>query len=581
MKNPSKPIRILVLDADLVPALTVVRSLVKQGYLVDIASAVEAPIASYSRRVADKWRYPDPLAGEAPFLTWLEAQLAARHYDLVIPVTERTLVPLSAHRHRFGATRIAMPDARSLNQVLDKAETCRLAESLDVAVPRSVCLSDIGQLASHASELTYPVVVKPSRSVAAAGSGYSTRSVSYAATGADLYRQCESALRHSPILLQSYCHGLGTGIELIARDGEILYPFQHLRLHETPLTGGGSSFRISTAVEPVLLAATRKLIQALNWTGVAMVEFKWNPQSGDYCLMEINGRFWGSLPLAAAAGADFPAMLAELCLTGAISEYPAYRPGVYCRNLGRDLMWHEMVLRHRGTQDNNALVQPPTVSAVMRDLGRCFSPKHHFDTQSFSDPLPGLVEIIRLAGQYRNRASGVISEKIFVRRQRHLWRNGTVGEKVRAANQVLFICYGNINRSAVAEVILTTLLPKGCQTRVLSAGFHHDNDRPADPTMQTVASEHGFDLSRFRSARITDALLAQSDVIFVMEKRQYDRLIDEHPAAADRTFLLGPGSREAGQGDAEIADPYHHEEEVYRACFAQVHQAVTQLKEKM
>lgn len=575
----SRPIRILVLDADLVPALTVVRSLVQQHYLVEVASAGDAPIASFSRGVVDCWRYPDPLLGEERFLGWLEAHLTTGHYDLVIPVTERTLVPLLAHRQRFGETRLAMADADSLNQVLDKAETFRLAESLGVSVPQSIYLSDISQLAEHITELAYPVVVKPSRSVAAGDAGYSKRNVSYANSEAELRHQCELCLRHSPVILQSYFRGLGAGIELIARDGEILYPFQHIRLHEVPLTGGGSSFRVSADIEPVLLQAAEKLIRALRWTGVAMVEFKWDPDSGRYCLMEINGRLWGSLPLAAAAGADFPAMLAELALTGSLGAYPAYRRGVYCRNLASDLMWHEMVLRSRSEKAGNGSgpTQIPSGRDVLRDLARVFSPRHHFDTQNLGDPMPGLVEIKRLSVRYWGRLSGIVAEKRFARHHRLLWNNGTVRERLREAKTVLFICYGNINRSAAAEVIMASLLPTGCGKRVLSAGFHREEERPADHRMQAIAAENGLDLSRSRSTCISDRLLENSDIIFVMEKKHHDDLLSDHPSMAEKIFLLGPGCREAGRGPTEIPDPYNRSEGAYRACFTQIHQAVKRL----
>ena len=93
------------------------------------------------------------------------------------------------------------------------------------------------------------------------------------------------ALRYGSVLLQEYIGGQGVGIELIADQGKIVYAFQHLRLHEIPLTGGGSSLRTSVAVEPALLEASAKLMAALAWHGVAMVEFKRDTGSGKFSLM--------------------------------------------------------------------------------------------------------------------------------------------------------------------------------------------------------------------------------------------------------------------------------------------------------
>lgn len=561
--------RILVLDADQVPALTIARSLARRRYLVDVASAYASPIAAFSNTVCGKFRYPDPLLAEEAFVRWLADHQALQAYDLVIPVTERSLVPLSKHRDRLHGVRIAMAETASLDQVLDKATTFALAERLGVPTPHSAYVSDMSQLPAAAAALSFPVVLKPSHSVTAAGAGYSKLNVSYAGNQQELESKCREQLRYSPLILQSYFPGRGVGIELIATAGRILYSFQHLRLHEVPLTGGGSSFRMSTDVNPELLEASEKLIQAINWTGVAMVEFKWNPDSGAFCLMEINGRFWGSLPLATAAGADFPAMLAELLLTGEMGTYPDYRRGVYSRSLGKDITWHEMVLRTR----SDVVTRVPGIGSVLSDIAKTFLPAHHFDTQSLRDPLPGLVELQRTAASYLRRFFELADEMRFTLRQRMYWRNGTVRERLRAADTVLFICYGNINRSALAEALMASMPGIDCDKQLMSAGFHPEEQRPADERMVRVAANHGCDLSRSRSAQVSNETLRGSDIIFVMEKTHYDRLAAMDAGSAGRVFLLGAHDG----GPVNIADPYNRPAESYQLCFTQVQRAVSLL----
>ena len=116
--------------------------------------------------------------------------------------------------------------------------------------------------------------------------------------------------------------------------------------------------------------------------------------------MEINGRFWGSLPLATAAGADFPAMLAELLLTGEMGTYPTTIAGASTAEAwAKDITWHEMVLRTRS--DVVTRVCRYRLSAVGHRQN--VPPAHHFDTQSLRDPLPGLVELQRTAASYLRR----------------------------------------------------------------------------------------------------------------------------------------------------------------------------------
>src|SRR4030095_221723 len=108
--------------------------------------------------------------------------------------------------------------------------------------------------------------------------------------------------------------GGGVGVEMLVDRGEVVLSFAHERIHELPLTGGGSTYRRAIAMPDALLEDSQKLMRALGWHGVAMVEYR--AHNGDHWLMEINGRFWGSLPLAAYAGVDFPKALAELLLQG-------------------------------------------------------------------------------------------------------------------------------------------------------------------------------------------------------------------------------------------------------------------------
>src|SRR5436309_4883105 len=78
---------------------------------------------------------------------------------------------------------------------------------------------------------------------------------------------------------------------------------------------------------------------ALRYTGVAMVEFKIDLPTGRWILVEINGRFWGSLPLAIAAGADFPYWLYQMMVEGRRDFPREYAIGIYARNTSQDLEW--------------------------------------------------------------------------------------------------------------------------------------------------------------------------------------------------------------------------------------------------
>ena len=566
--------KLLILDAEFPATLTILRSLSRQGIHCDIASAIEQPLCLSSRYGRRCIQYPDPLTDAHAFTHFIHQLLHTEHYDLIIPVTERSLIPLS-ESPLFDDCRehLAIADHNSLAQVLDKAKTLNVARSCHISVPFSHAISSFYDLDKVLGEITYPVVLKPGQSIPNAEQRQQL-SVSYADNETELIQLSKQLLPLCQLLIQEYVQGIGTGIELLAEHGKIVYAFQHQRLHELPLTGGGSCLRKSIPVAPELLLASEKLIAALNWHGVAMVEFKWQPETGKYWLMEINGRFWGSLPLAVSAGADFPKMLFDLWVLNKKPVNNEYKKDIYCRKLSADLYWLEQVLRRT---DTSGLVQYPDKQEILKDWLMMFHPtRHFFDIQCWYDPMPGIIDVLNIVKTYSSRIYDILSHKIAVsyhgsRLVRHRLRT-----KLKSARSVLFLCYGNINRSALAQAIAEQSFPH-CKVTFYSAGFHSPDQRPADPNMVKVAAADNIDLSNWKSRTLTADLIEKSDVILAMEIKHLERLKQDFPESTHKSFLLGSLSKDTSNESVEISDPYNQPLPFYQHIFNRVKEAVTQL----
>ena len=131
---------------------------------------------------------------------------------------------------------------------------------------------------------------------------------------------------------------------MLAQDGRVLASLAHRRVREYPVSGGPSTICVSV-VDERLSGYAAAVIHELGWTGVAMVEFK---KDDDYLLMEVNPRFWGSMPLATRAGVNFPHLLCRLAMGEKIGDVPAYPAGVKLRFLPLDAAAALSALRDPG-----------------------------------------------------------------------------------------------------------------------------------------------------------------------------------------------------------------------------------------
>jgi len=396
--------RVLVTDAERSSALAIIRSMAGQGALMVAASADRSAPAFRSRATSARVRYPSPVLDPGGAAAAVLDAVERYRIDLIVPVTDEMGLPLAEARDRCRA-RIALPDPAALATVTDKRATLDLARSLGVPIPPTIAVADAAEASVRAGEIGWPLVVKPRTSRVPLGGRIEAFSVTYAADPAGLARRMASLDGRVEVLLQAPVAGEGHGVELLASEGRVLAAFQHHRLHEVPITGGASSFRESVPLDPVLLEHSARLIGELRWTGLAMVEFRVGPD-GPF-LMEVNGRIWGSLPLAVHAGMDFPARLLDLELGrgGPAPSAPAtdYRVGLRGRNLELEIVWIGSVLR--GERRHPFRPTPPR-RAALGALGGLLDPRVADDVLSLRDPGPGLALAGRVAGKVGRKIRG-------------------------------------------------------------------------------------------------------------------------------------------------------------------------------
>jgi predicted ATP-grasp superfamily ATP-dependent carboligase len=387
--------KVLVTDGDQRPALAIVRALGRRGSVVLVGSDRRRSLASASKYCRRSLTYPSPSVSRQAFDGFLLDFVRRERVDVVVPVTDVTTQAVCAHQdalRRYCA--MAVPPLEAFELVTDKSRLLERAKECGIPVPQTRFVHGPGALSAQVEGLEYPAVVKPFRSRIRTKHGWQLASVHYARTEHDLRRLYSetSYLASHPSLIQPRIMGPGIGVFVLFDRGTLLTGFAHRRIREKPPAGGVSVLRESIPLDPELRDHAIRLLGPIGWHGVAMLEFKQDSRSGTCFLMEVNGRFWGSLQLAIDAGINFPILACEM----AIGRQPAvsrpYTVGVKSRWLLGDL--DHLLLRL--FKNGRELHLPPSAPSKLRtivDFLKFVEPNLHYEVIDFEDPRPFVYEL--------------------------------------------------------------------------------------------------------------------------------------------------------------------------------------------
>jgi predicted ATP-grasp superfamily ATP-dependent carboligase len=235
--------------------------------------------------------------------------------------------------------------------------------------------------------MRFPVVLKPARSVVEAADARVKLGVSHGSNASQLVERLRAYPAEAfPILVQERIVGPGIGVFLLIWDGKTVAAFGHRRLRETPPSGGVSVYRESVVPDDSLIARSRALLDEFDWLGVAMIEYKVDESTGIPYLMEVNGRFWGSLQLAIDAGIDFPTLLVRNALGNTSTPSAPPRAGIRSRWEWGDV--NHLLARFRKSSVELALPPgSPSLGRAMLDF-LTWRRRERLEVFRISDPAP-------------------------------------------------------------------------------------------------------------------------------------------------------------------------------------------------
>ncbi len=284
--------KILITDGGYSHTLEIIRSLNKLGNVID---CIGHPLclSRFSKSI-NKCAYNQTYFNEnniEKFLRFLEKN----NYDYLIPIGAKSVDLVNKFRDQIQEkTIINLAPKESINICLKKRQLLQIARELNIPTPKTFTKLELENPQRLNRKFLKKIVIKPS-------SELSNKKVEY------IKINDNSKIKNLDFdnsLVQEYIEGAGYGFFAIYDNGILKDFFMHRRIRENPISGG-SSVCAESIFDNKLFNYGTKLLDNLNWHGVAMVEFKKDYRSGEFFLMEINPKFWASHDLAIASGINF------------------------------------------------------------------------------------------------------------------------------------------------------------------------------------------------------------------------------------------------------------------------------------
>lgn len=305
---------ILIPDGESIWTLPVIKCLAfRRDFRVFILSSKKWTAAKCSR---SKFYYKHyPKADRESWLAIVNKEIESNAIDVVIPISEIESQFFIKNSHSLVANAQVIPLASNVNfeTATYKNRLGTFCEENHIAYPKSILFDNANDFFNKGGELKYPVLLKPVHDLGGNGIVLFDSQKEL-----EIFVSSKTETNDS-FFIQEYIEGHDIDCSVLCLNGDILtYTIQKGFLL------GNNPFSPSHGIEFLdnkeLLEITKRLMKALNWSGIAHIDLRYDKVRECYCIIEVNARFWGTIEASRMANINFPVLLCDLTMGKNISH---------------------------------------------------------------------------------------------------------------------------------------------------------------------------------------------------------------------------------------------------------------------
>lgn len=327
--------KILIVNSIGIQVVSSMRSLRSLGHEISIAIPMKNRI---KRKYIKEFFYPKGIKNiyyisspqnKNKFNKELINLVKNNNFDVILPFGFETTVAISAIKSEvLHYTNTSVADFELIQKVHDKEVLNQLLDKEGFLVPKIHNYDNYEDLKKI--DMNFPVVVKARKGCGIdKGVRYANNTnelEKYYLEIADNKSDNLDLSDYSKPMIQEYVPGKIYDGCFVCNRGEIVASLLQIRDVTYPLSGG-VGVNIITLEDEKLLDYCTSILKFLKWHGPCQVEVKKDSRTGEYKLIEINPKLWGTLGLSIYAGIDFSLKACEVAI-GKIEKQTEYKIGL-------------------------------------------------------------------------------------------------------------------------------------------------------------------------------------------------------------------------------------------------------------
>jgi predicted ATP-grasp superfamily ATP-dependent carboligase len=303
---------VVLTDAEERAVLGASRALRRAGYRVCAVARGRPAATHWSRSCAERVRLPDPRENILGFIDGLDELLRSGRYDALIPGSDASLLAVSEHREQLeGSTHLGLPSREAVRRSVDKRLLLEVAARAGLAAPHTKACTGLEEAKAAASELGYPVVLKPPQSFQPVNGGLKQQGV-VLVTSADTLESSVPKLK-PPFLVQRFERAGFLSCTGVFAEGRLLALTTSRVLRLWPPAAGMHTYSETVNPPHGLTDRVRALLTAVGWQGIFQVQML-ELADGQLSAIDLNPRVFASIALDDYAGANLAAVWCDWLL---------------------------------------------------------------------------------------------------------------------------------------------------------------------------------------------------------------------------------------------------------------------------